>query len=140
ATPRTATVSYTIGIAPFLPADWQGGGLLLYTGLFFGLTYLAMVQESKLTALIGKYLNPLFLLILAVIFALAFRHPLGQAHHLAALGSYRPAAFANGFLQGYNTMDALAGLIFGMTIITAIHELGVTDRTAVSWATIKSGL
>lgn len=140
ATPRTATVSYTIGIAPFLPAHWQGGGLLLYTGLFFGLTYLAMVQESKITALIGKYLNPLFLLILAVIFALAFSHPLGQAHHLAALGSYRPAAFANGFLQGYNTMDALAGLIFGMTIITAIHELGVTDRTAVSWATIKSGL
>lgn len=139
ATPRTATVSYTIGVAPFLPAHFSSGGLLIYTALFFGLTYLAMVQESKITDLIGKYLNPLFLIILGIIFALAFFHPLGHPSAIAPTASYTHGAFAQGFLEGYNTMDALAGLIFGVTIITAINELGITEPGAVSLATIESG-
>ena len=139
-TPRTTTVSFTVGISSFLPAHLQGGGLLIYSALFFLFVYLATVNESKITALIGKYLNPLFLVILATLFVLAFLHPFGAAGTAPATAAYQHQALANGFLQGYNTMDVLASLVFGITIIAALKDYGITKPAAVSLATIKSGL
>lgn len=52
-------------------------------------------------------------------------HPLGSGNTAAITASYARHAFSNGFLQGYNTMDGLAALAFGITIITAIKELGI---------------
>ena len=60
ATPRTATVPFTIGFDPYLPKTWHTGGLLLYSALFFLLVYYLSSKESKITVLIAKVLNPVF--------------------------------------------------------------------------------
>lgn len=139
ATPRTATVPYEIGVANFLPAKYSTLGLLIYSAIFFGLVYYFSNHEGGITTLIGKVLNPLFLLLLLGIFLLAFLHPLGASQTTHATAAYTTSAFANGFLQGYNTMDGLAALAFGITVITAIKALGIKGSRQVSLATAKSG-
>src|SRR5699024_3095990 len=37
-------------------------------------------------------------------------------------------AAINGFLAGYNTMDALASLVFGILIIQIVRQLGISKR------------
>lgn len=139
ATPRTATVPYTIGIAPHLSTGSNQIGLLIYSALFFILVYLFSSHEGRITTLIGKVLNPLFLLLLFLIFLLAFISPLGHAGTTSATNLYFHHAFTNGFLQGYNTMDGLASLAFGVTVITAIRALGIKRQRQVSLETARSG-
>lgn len=140
ATPRTATVPYEIGIASHLPTGANTIGLLIYSAIFFSLVYYLSAREAKITTLIGKILNPLFLLMLFIIFLLAFISPLGSAGDITPTAAYTQNAFSNGFLEGYNTMDGLAALAFGITVISAIKALGIKHQRDVSLATAKSGL
>lgn len=139
ATPRTATVSYAIGIAPHLSASANTWGILIYSAAFFGLTYYFSTREGRITDTIGKMLNPLFLGLMFIIFFMAFISPMGHAGSAAITAAYRHASFTNGFLQGYNTMDCLAALAFGITVITAIKGLGIKRQRDISWATAKGG-
>lgn len=140
ATPRTATVPYSIGIAPHLSASNNTIGLLIYSALFFGLTYYFSTRQGRITTLIGKLLNPLFLLLLFTIFLMAFMSPMGKASSGQITTAYTHNAFTNGFLQGYNTMDALASLAFGITVITAIKSFGIRRPRTISFATAKSSI
>lgn len=89
---------------------------------------------------VGKLLNPLFLLLLFSVFLMGFVHPMGAASHQSATAAYQHAGFFNGFLQGYNTMDALAGLAFGVTVVTAVRQLGKTRPSSNAKVTAKAGL
>lgn len=140
ATPRTATVPYSIGIAPHLSASSSHAGLLIYSACFFGLTYYFSARQGRITTLIGKLLNPVFLLLLFTIFFLAFLRPLGSATTSSITNAYQHTAFTNGFLQGYNTMDALAALAFGITVITAIRNLSIQRERDISLSVAKSGI
>ncbi len=53
---------------------------------------------------------------------------MGHAGVQHATAAYTSGSFVNGFLQGYNTMDALAGLAFGVTVVTAVRTLGKKTR------------
>lgn len=44
-----------------------------------------------------------------------------------------------GFTEGYNTMDALASLVFGIIVINAIRSMGVNSTRGILGATAKSG-
>lgn len=139
ATPRTATVSFAIGIAPNLAPELHGLALLVYSAFFFGLVYYFSARESSITTIVGKLLNPIFLILLFGLFLLAFNHPMGPAQTSQPTSVYLTNSFANGFLEGYNTMDCLAALAFGITVITAIKQLGITRPKAIALATVKSG-
>lgn len=138
ATPRTATVPYTIGFASVIPKNLQPIGLIVFSAIFFGLVYYFSATEAKITDLIGKILNPVFLILLFGIFLLAFIRPIGSTN-MASNAAYIHNAFTNGFLEGYNTMDCLAALALGITIITSIKGLGIKSAKDVSLATIKGG-
>lgn len=139
-TPRTATVAFTTGIAPMLPKQWSGAGLLVFSALFFLAAFLLSYKERKITSAIGKVLNPAFLLLLAVVFFVGFLHPFGAPSSAPVTADYQQAGLLNGFLQGYNTMDALAGLAFGVTVVTAVRGLGLKRDRTVSAVTAKAGV
>lgn len=114
AVPRTGAVSFEIGIRPFLSEDGLMPGQLAYTAVFFLLTgYLAM-NPSKLMDRVGKFLTPALLLFLAILFLKSFWTPLGEV--LDATGSYIETPFAQGFQDGYQTMDLLASLSIGTIV------------------------
>lgn len=139
-TPRTATIPFAVGVQPLLPANFAHVGLLLFSAVFFGLAFLFSYKERRIMASVGKVLNPLFLLLLFVVFLFGFLAPMGQASAQPVTAAYRHAAFFNGFLQGYNTMDALAGLAFGVTVVSAVKGLGVHKSSRVSWVTARAGI
>ncbi len=53
---------------PFLPEKYNSLGMLLFSALFFLLAYFLTVHPTRLVKYVGKYLNSLFLALLAIIF------------------------------------------------------------------------
>ena len=140
ALPRTGTVSYEIGLAPYIGEQYQVLGLALFTLAFFGLALMLSLKPTKILVYVGKVLNPLFLIFLGILMLIAFIKPLGGILKAPITGDYITAPFASGFTEGYNTMDALASLAFGIIVVQTIKGLGVTKPAAIAKDTIKSGL
>lgn len=139
-TPRTATVSFTVGIAPFMPKNMQSSALLVFSALFFLAAFAVSYHQNNILSNVGKVLNPLFLALLFLVFLVAFARPLGNPQTAAVTAAYKHGALVNGFLEGYNTMDALAGLAFGVTVVTAVRGMGQKDAKSVSKVVAKSGV
>lgn len=140
ATPRTATTPFQIGFAQHLSASQTPIALFIYSLIFFGITWAFARKPGEIVNSIGKLLNPAFLILLAIIFGFSFMSPMGKASGQATTSAYQHASFLNGFLQGYNTMDCIAGLLFGIAIVTIIRNLGPKDPANIAKATAKSGL
>lgn len=138
-TPRTATVSFTVGIAPFVPQNAEKVSLLIFSVLFFAAAFAFSYHQNNILSNIGKVLNPLFLGLLFLVFVVAFLNPLGNPQVATVTQAYQHSALVNGFLEGYNTMDALAGLAFGVTVVTAIRGMGFKSSKTISKVVAQSG-
>ncbi|WP_201336195.1 branched-chain amino acid transport system II carrier protein, partial [Lactobacillus nasalidis] len=138
ATPRTATVPFSMFSSHF-SAGMQPWALLIYSAIFFGIVYYCSLSEGKITDRVGKILNPSFLILLFIIFLIALFNPMGSTSTTAATSDYLNAAFINGFLQGYNTLDALAALAFGITVVSAIKNFKLAEGRETSLALAKTG-
>ncbi|MEB9974690.1 branched-chain amino acid transport system II carrier protein [Bacillus cereus] len=140
AIPRTGTVSYEMAIAPFLSTTMQDNWyiLLLYTFIYFSITFYLSLNPSKLVDRIGKYLTPLLLSMIGIIIIKAISSPIGSISTPSDL--YQGAPFFKGFTEGFLTMDALAALVFGVIVINAIKERGVTNEKSIARSTIIAGI
>lgn len=138
ALPRTGAVAYEVGIAPFVSDGSIGTFLLIFSLVFFAIALFISLNPSEIVNSVGKFLSPAILVTLAVLLVAAFFAPMGEAG--APQGGYLDNAFMTGFLEGYNTMDALASLVFGIIVIAAIRKMGVNSPKGVLSATLKSGL
>lgn len=139
ALPRTATVSFEVGIAPYVSDSWQTVSLVLFSFAFFLLAWLFSLRPAKIMIWVGKILNPLFLLFLAFLIFKAFTQPMGSMLAQAPQELYQTSAFFTGFIEGYNTMDVLASLAFGIIVVNSIKSLGVTKPSTIAVDTLKSG-
>lgn len=140
ALPRTGTVSYEIGLSPYISSQYQTLGLAVFTVLFFGAALMFSLKPTKILVYVGKVLNPLFLVFLGVLVITAFMKPLGGIAGASISSQYATAPFASGFKEGYNTMDALASLAFGIIVVQTIKGMGITKPASIAKDTIKSGL
>lgn len=138
AAPRTGTVAYEVGIAPFVGEGSEKIGLFIFTVIFFAIAFLFSLYPAKLVDNIGKILAPALVLLLAVLLLTAIFNPMGSIQSPEEV--YQTGAFVKGFLEGYNTMDALASLVFGIIIITVIRSFGVTTKGRIFAEASKSGL
>lgn len=139
AIPRCAATSFTIGVSPFVAENawlWQLG----FSLCFFGAVLYFSLKPSKILDSVGKFLNPAFLLFLGIMLAAALINPVQPAATVAPSGEYARAAFSAGFLQGYDTLDALASLAFGIIVIRAVRQLGVTEPERVAVSTVRAGV
>ena len=143
AIPRTATVSFSVGILPLLPSEYETPALCIFSALFFLVVLYFSLRPSGILTWVGKVLNPLFLLFLSILLAAALLHPMGNPAALEPIGAYTgqsaAQSFFQGFLEGYNTLDALAALAFGIVLINAIRGLGLQSPQAISGSTVKAG-
>lgn len=138
ALPRTGSVSFEIGITPFLP---EGAGtfvpMLIYTAVFFSLTYYFSLKPSKIIDIVGKVMTPFLLLSIACIFVLAVINPLGQVVNTAA--EYQGGPFVEGLLQGYLALDGFAAPVFAIIIISNFRQRGISDRREIVRSTMIVG-
>lgn len=131
-TPRTATVSFTVGVAPFVSKAHQQVALLIFSAVFFALAFAFSYHENDILANVGKVLNPMFLV--------AFLRPMGNPLAAKATSAYVHSPLVNGFLEGYNTMDAPAGLAFGVTVVRAVRQMGQKTEKDVAKVVGSAGL
>lgn len=139
AVPRLASTSYTIGLAPFIESSHQGQGLLIYSVIFFLVAGFLSLNPGKILDYIGKILNPAFLLVLGLLLTLTALNPMGQVGQMMAQGRYAQQAMATGFLEGYQTLDVLAALAFGIVMIQAMNRLGIEEPGELARGMVKSG-
>ena len=139
AIPRTSSTSFEM-LQPLLPQHLPlEAARLAFSVLFFVAAYLLAMHPGRLTRLLGHVTGPaLIVLIVAVVGAAIFNpDPAGVA---AAQASYSSVPAMQGFLVGYQTMDLLASLTFGIVIATNIRELGVTDDAGLTREVSRAGL
>lgn len=139
AMPRLASTSFEIALAPFLPESGQKISLAIFSVVFFVIVWFFSRKPSKILDYIGKFLTPLFLVLLFSLLALAFISPLGPISGSEIQPAYASGSFFKGFTGGYNTLDALAALAFGMIIIENVQGLGIQDPVLIAKETTKSG-
>ncbi|MEG1461976.1 MAG: branched-chain amino acid transport system II carrier protein, partial [Anaerorhabdus sp.] len=140
ALPRLATTSFEIGIAPFVEESNIGIVLAIFSIAFFVIACFYARKSSKLLIYVGKVLNPLFLVLLLILFVIAFINPMGTISEIAVQSSYQSQPFFTGFIQGYNTLDALASLAFGIIVIGTLRNKGVNEPKNIAMDTVKSGI
>lgn len=136
ATPRTAVVSFEMGIAPF--SGNSGMPLFIYTLVFFAAMLFLVLNPGQLVNRIGKFITPVLLAALLVLGGAAIFAPAGEVG--AVNESYRGAPLIKGFLEGYLTMDTLGALVFGIVIATAIRDRGVTEPALVTRYSMIAGV
>ena len=112
----------------------------VFTTLFFAAVLFFALRPSKIMDSVGKYLNPIFLICLGILVVAALINPQQSISSVPVNESYEGSAFATGFLQGYDTLDALASLAFGIIVVNVIKGMGVTEPGAIAKNTIKSGV
>ena len=140
AIPRCATVSYTVGVEGVMPGASHTAGLAVFSLLFFALVLIFSLRPGEIMTWIGKVLNPLFLLFLGILLLRALTSPAGAIGDVAPESGYVQGAFFTGLLEGYNTMDALAGLAFGIVVVEAIRGLGAEEPGEIAKSTVKAGV
>ena len=104
AIPRCATVSFTTGLAPLVSAEREGLALLLFSAVFFAFVLFFSLRPGKITVWIGKIINPLFLVFLAVLVIAALVNPGASVSSVEPAEGYRTGAFAASFIEGYGTL------------------------------------
>ncbi len=137
AAPRTGLVAYEMAVKPFL-TDASQTSLTLFSIIFFSVALFFAWSRGKLIDMIGKFLTPALFVVLTVLAIAVFINP--QGNIIAAQGEYISQPFITGFLEGYNTMDTFAALMFGMLIVDVIRSKGVTDDRTTCTYLIYAGL
>lgn len=140
AMPRLATTSYEMSVASFIPDGKETMSLFIFSVVFFLFVLLFSFKPSKILDYIGKYLTPLFLILLSCLFVVSFLKPMGSINSAPVQATYQSTPFIEGFLGGYNTLDALAGLAFGAIIIESVKGFGIDKKSRIAVETMKSGV
>ena len=137
--PRAASVPFEMAISPYLP---EGASfrlfMLLYSLVFFLIAGWLALTPNKLVERIGKVLTPSLLILLAFLFISFLLN--GKTDVAAAQPAYMDGPFVKGFLEGYQTMDTIAALNFGLVIATTLRTLNVKEKKNVMHYTVRAGI
>ena len=125
AIPRTASTSYEMVAEAFGTGRAFG---VIYSVIFFMISGIVALRPDKLTKRLGRMLSPLLILLIIILFvgsATLFDGAVSKAQ-----GPYATLPFTTGFQDGYQTMDALAGLVFGIILSINLKAMGVEGKEA----------
>jgi LIVCS family branched-chain amino acid:cation transporter len=138
--PRTTSVVHEITVKPNLPAGAADSAwaLLAFSVVFTAASVYLSLSPGKLVDRIGKFLTPVFSVLLAIIIARSLIAPMGRLHDPVA--PYDEGGFLLGLTEGYLTMDVLAALVFAGVFIQQITLQGVTSRRGTASVFLKAGV
>lgn len=139
AIPRAASVPYEMAVAPYLPSGanitvW----MVAYSLAFFLVALWLCMRPGKMMSWLGNLLTPCLLFLLLFMFVGFLLK--GEVSIADATAAYESVPFLTGFAEGYNTMDTLAGLNFGLVVATTLTTLGLTKTDDKIRYTVKCGV
>ncbi|GGI13449.1 branched-chain amino acid transport system II carrier protein [Gottfriedia solisilvae] len=128
AIPRAGSLAYEMSIKPFLSNSIESSpiGLMIYTIVFFSIVYWFAKSPSKLIDRFGKILTPSLLILIIIVFIKALFTDLSSFNEATSVYKHHP--ISQGFLDGYQTMDAIAALIYGIVFVTIFKGKEITNQ------------
>lgn len=127
AVPRTAATTVELSLLPFLPAEWPSFPILLIgSAAFFAICLIFVLNPSDAIDKLGACLTPLLILFLLALIILAIVRPVGTPVSTSA-DFLEKGVFHQGFTTGYQTMDALASILFCSTIYGSLLAKGYSS-------------
>lgn len=117
--PRAANVGYEMGFQQFVNLP-NNTGLVVYVVVFFSICYLSSIKSGRLIDFIGKFLTPILLVFIALLCGLAIFNLTPGTQ--APTEQFATSPLSAGIIEGYFTLDALAGLAFGSVLSASIIE------------------
>lgn len=125
AIPRTAATTTELSVLPFLPA---GADVRLVCALvsvvFFALTYVLSVSQSRVMDTIGGVLSPMLVLFLLLTIVISIVRPIGAPAENMVEGGL----FYYGFSSGYQTMDGIGSLVMSGAIAAFVAQRGYQGK------------
>lgn len=91
---------------------------IIFIVVFFGVSLLFSLKSSKVVDRVGAILTPILLAVLAIIIFKGVFFPIGNS--ITTVKELAPFKF--GFLNGYQTMDTLAAIVFSDIILKSIRK------------------
>lgn len=136
--PRAASVPFEMAVAPYLPENANTTVFMVaYSLVFFLVALWLCMNPGKLVKRIGSVLTPSLLTLLTVLFvAFLFK---GQVAVAAPQTAYETAPFLQGFTEGYQTMDTIAALNFGLVISITLGSFGLREKKDTVRYTLLTG-
>ena len=131
AIPRTGATAFEMGIQPIFPNISPIVSAIIY----FAICLFFVIKPNDVMDKIGKILTPGLFLLLTVLIVKGIVDPIGSP-----VESTLDSSFPYGFLEGYQTMDALAAILFGGVISASLASYGYTDEKEKMSMTIKAGM
>ncbi|MCE2613708.1 branched-chain amino acid transport system II carrier protein [Flavobacteriaceae bacterium D16] len=133
--PRTASVTHEMGVAPFFDLS-----PLLTSTLYFTLVFVFVLNRSKIMDIIGKFLTPAIVIILLAIIGVSV---FTTSWDFGMATIEEPVSY--GILEGYQTFGAVGAVVVGGVVIVSLNlknESGsyVQKRTMIARAGWISGL
>ncbi|MDU3723359.1 MAG: branched-chain amino acid transport system II carrier protein [Clostridium celatum] len=119
AIPRTAATTFEITITPFFP-NWSP---LIVMAVYFLINLFFVLKRSSIIDTIGKFLTPALIVILTIVIVKGVISPIGE---IASTGA--TSVLSTSLLEGYQTMDALAALLFAGVITSSILQKGYKGK------------
>ena len=137
ALPRTGAVSMETAITPLL--GWEGtmaNGI--FNIVFFLIALFLAWRPNTIIDTLGKFLTPALVGLLIILIALASisngRDPQVPTE------DYASSPMVTGLFEGYNTMDAIAGLAFSIVIVGSLRSKGFKTKKSLVNGTITAAL
>ena len=121
AIPRTAATTFEMSVAPLI----SGVSPVIFSVAFFIVVLLLSIRQSAVIDVVGKVLTPALLIGLLVLIIRGVISPLGPVVNPDVDSSF---VIVNGIKSGYQTMDVLAALAFGIIILKSAQEKGYSDE------------
>ena len=137
--PRAASVPFEMAVAPYLPENSPLTlCMVIYSAVFFCVAAWLALNPRKLVNRIGHFLTPSLLILLVVLFVSFLMR--GECVVAPAQPLYQNMPFLVGFCDGYQTMDTIAALNFGLVIATTLTTLGLGEKKDVMRHTKLAGV
>ncbi|QBD87904.1 branched-chain amino acid transport system II carrier protein [Clostridium tetani] len=131
AIPRTAATTYELSIQPFFPNINITTAIIVY----FLINLAFVLRPSSIIDTIGKFLTPALLILLLTIIIKGILVPIAPIENISFTN-----VFSSSLLEGYQTMDATASVIFASIIIAAVRQKGYNDVSDIIKITSLSGI
>ncbi|MGN1032736.1 MAG: branched-chain amino acid transport system II carrier protein [Intestinibacter sp.] len=131
--PRTGATTFEISIQPLFP----GINAAVFSIIFFGITFVFTIGQSKVVDVVGKIFTPILLICLVVLIITGIVNPIGDVTQNPIISQ---GLFSEGLMQGYQTLDSIGASSTGVMIMASIVAKGYSDKKEKSSMIFKASI